>query len=240
MQWIEEGLLLTAPDLAAPRAGAIGVRSVAGLLARDGIVLLVDGLDDLRESDRAGLVQSINEYGSDQPLVVTSRPGEFSAAVSEAGRGVSRATVIEVQPLRLRDAQRYLRDATSGEPDGRTPLFADARPGRPQISVLTNPLTLWLIRTVYDSEDRSPSELQDGFPTVASIQNRLSVRPSGPAEDSECSPGIGANGGTRTPPGYRRLSNPGAERLTTGRPVTGSMACANASCGDPFYSVVSR
>lgn len=31
----------------------------------------------------------------------------------------------------------------------------------------------------------------------------------------------------------------GAERLTIGRPVTGSVPCANASCGDPLYSVVS-
>ncbi|WP_416904556.1 NACHT domain-containing protein [Micromonospora echinospora] len=171
--WIEETLLSVLPELAAPAVRTIGIDTVAGVIARDGVIPIVDGLDELPEGIRAEVIESINRHGSDQPLVLTSRPEEFAEAVSAAGRPLSCSAVITLRPLRLSDARRYLRESTAGNPDRWMPLFAAARSGEPLATVLTNPLSLWLTRTVYEQSESRPSSLLAIPQTVEALENRL-------------------------------------------------------------------
>ncbi|MFI7081954.1 NACHT domain-containing protein [Micromonospora sp. NPDC049903] len=172
-EWIEETLLSVLPDLAARPVRAIGIDTVAGMIARDGVIPIVDGLDELPEGIRAEVIESINRHGSDQAMVLTSRPEEFTEAVATAGRPLSRSAVITLRPLRLSDARRYLRESTGGDPDRWMPLFAAARSSEPLATVLTNPLSLWLMRTVYEQGDSRPSSLLALPQTVEALEHRL-------------------------------------------------------------------
>ncbi|WP_158244958.1 NACHT domain-containing protein [Verrucosispora sp. ts21] len=171
--WIEATLLSVLPELAARPVRAIGIDTVAGMIARSGVIPIVDGLDELPEGIRAEVIESINRHGSDQPLVLTSRPEEFAEAVSAAGRPLSRSAMLTLRPLRLSDARRYLRESTAGHPDRWTPLFVAARSSEPLATVLTNPLSLWLMRTVYEQGDSQPSSLLAIPQTVEALENRL-------------------------------------------------------------------
>jgi predicted NACHT family NTPase len=81
-EWLAGQLVTDHPGLGARvRLATGGTISLAGgLLAGGGILPLLDGFDELPEPLRERAVAAINAYGSDQPLVVTSRPDEYAPA----------------------------------------------------------------------------------------------------------------------------------------------------------------
>ena len=161
--WIADQLVRTHPGLAAEIKAATGeVASVAKVLVNGGVIPILDGLDELPEKLRVEAIAAINAWGSDMPVVVTSRPDEYLAAVAAAGRAISRAMVVEILPLQIPQVKTYLGQATAATTTGRWHAvfdMLDTDPNGPLAAVLTNPLMVWLARTIYDRANSNPSEL---------------------------------------------------------------------------------
>jgi len=126
----------------------------------------------------ARAIIQINDFGSDVPLVLTSRPSEYLDAVAAVGRGITRAAVIAVKPLHVSQAKTYLTEATAANPVGRwQQVFKrlDAGPDEPLTRLLSTPLMLWLARTVYEYSESEPAELLDRtrFPNAQALEHHL-------------------------------------------------------------------
>lgn len=179
-EWIAEQLAHKLATLAQPVRDPAGtVSSLGHAFARGKMVFpIIDGFDELPETVRGRAIEKINRFGSDNGLVLTSRPDEYQSAVTTLGRGVARAAVVEVLPLRTAEAKQYLSEATAANPLGRwAGVFGllDAEPDGPLARVLRTPLMLWLARTVYESSARDPAELlnQDRFANQGEIEEHL-------------------------------------------------------------------
>lgn len=134
------------------------------LVAGARLIPILDGLDELPAASRAEAIAQINDLGSELPLVVTSRTDEYRDAVRRAGSGITAGTVVELCPLRVQEAEDYLREATTAQSAGRwKPLLArlNAEPDGRLAATLTTPLFLWLARTIYEDRDAEPAELAD-------------------------------------------------------------------------------
>jgi hypothetical protein len=178
-EWIADQLCRNHPGLAHPVKDVTGkVTTLAFSLATDNMVLpIIDGLDELSEGQQAKGIDKINKFGSDAPLVLTCRTEEFLAAIAAVGRGVTRAAVVELLPLEVRQVEQYLIEATTVAPAGRwDSVFArlNSEPDGPLAHVLCTPLNLWLARTVYESSGE-PGELanQTRFGDVQGLEDHL-------------------------------------------------------------------
>jgi tetratricopeptide (TPR) repeat protein len=177
--WIADQLTRNYPSLAERVKAATGkVTSLADALASDGVVPILDGLDELPEELRAKAIYQINARGSHRPLVLTSRSQEFLGAVGASGRAISGAKVVELRPLSVPRAKVYLGEATAAAPPERwREVFdrLDAEPDGALTAVLTTPLMLWLARTIYERSDSDPGELADRerFSDQEAIENHL-------------------------------------------------------------------
>jgi NACHT domain len=175
--WIAAQLIRTHPALALRMKVITGeIKSLADVLAHDTVLPIIDGLDELPEEARMQAVTEINAAGSNIPLIVTSRPAEYLAAIQAAERPIAAAVAVELRPLRLAEIQKYLQDATSTNPAHRwDALFArmNAEPNGALATVLATPLMLWLCRTIYERGYRDPAELAGdiGFTDEATIEN---------------------------------------------------------------------
>ena len=161
-EWVTDQLALDHPGLAVRiRSGTGDTVSLARSLAASEVLPVIDGLDELPEGRRAQVIAEVNAYGSDSPVVLTCRSDEYEAAT--VSRSVSLASVIKLAPLDLADVRAYLEAATDAPADRWHPVFDtfDADPGGPLAEVLTNPLMLWLARTVYERGTTRPGELAD-------------------------------------------------------------------------------
>ncbi len=120
-----------------------------------GLVLpVLDGLDEIPPPLRLSALARLNrEFGQDDRLVLTCRPGEYEETVSAPdGDVLTAAAVIELQPLRHKDLLDYLRVTTSlSKADKWEPLIADLAtyPDGPAAQALSTPLMAWLARTAY-------------------------------------------------------------------------------------------
>ncbi|MEV5967178.1 NACHT domain-containing protein [Kribbella sp. NPDC051952] len=159
--WLAGQLASKNPGLADPVRLATGdtVSLADALLMQGRILPLLDGFDELPPALRQRALAAVNAHGSNQPLVLASRPEEYRVAVA-GGRAVSIAAVLELRPLQLPEAERYLEEAT-GRPERWRPVFERlaCEPDGPLGTVLTNPLLLWLARKVYGPPDSDPAEL---------------------------------------------------------------------------------
>jgi len=161
-EWVAAQLAIDHPGLAVRvKTGTGDIVPLARSLAASEVLPVIDGLDELPEVRRSEVVAEVNAHGSDNAVVLTCRPDEFRAAT--ATRPIALAPVIELVPLELTDVRSYLAEATEAPLD-RWQLVFDAfsaDPGGPLAEVLTNPLMLWLARTVYEQGTTEPGELVD-------------------------------------------------------------------------------
>ncbi|WP_285229387.1 trypsin-like peptidase domain-containing protein [Streptomyces benahoarensis] len=167
--WMSGQLVRDHPFLATPD-GHGGTLAGALVDARR-ILPVLDGLDELAEGLRPRALGVLR--GTTLPLLLTSRPDEYRAAVE--GTGVlGKAAVVELCPLTVDDYGSYLRRAAGppagGDPDkhGWKPVLDKLReeppaPGAAHLgAVLTTPLMVSLARAVYsDTPGRNPAELLD-------------------------------------------------------------------------------
>ncbi|WP_406690826.1 NACHT domain-containing protein [Saccharopolyspora sp. ID03-671] len=153
----------------------------AELLAKDDWVLpVLDGFDEIPQQYHRDAVHEISRFSG--PLVVTSRPHEYTQAAAQA-RALSRAAAIELDDLTPDESRTYLQASTGKtrtvEWDAvfdRLRNSPDATASQNLLPVLTTPLMVTLARAIYnDIPDHHPGELLDTgrFPTRDHVEEHL-------------------------------------------------------------------
>ncbi|MFF7750742.1 helix-turn-helix domain-containing protein [Streptomyces sp. NPDC007971] len=167
--WLTARLKRDHPGYATP--GPSG-ESLASELVESGRILpVLDGFDEMAEGLRRPALEALN--ATTLPLLLTSRPGEYAAAVAETDV-LTAAAAIELTDLTLDDLDDYLPRTTrkTGRADPTTNIWKPVltelrnppqdRPASPLATVLTTPLMVSLARTVYsDTPDHDPATLLD-------------------------------------------------------------------------------
>ncbi|WP_156753583.1 helix-turn-helix domain-containing protein [Actinokineospora pegani] len=170
--WLTEQLVRDHPGLAGP--GPSGSTLAAALVETSRVLPVLDGFDEIAPGLHRAALAAVNQTAL--PLVLTSRPDEYRAAV-EATDVLTAAAAVELVDLTVDDVADYL-PRTTRKATGWEPVVAAVRadPGSAVATVLTTPLMISLARRVYsDTPDHDPAELLDTerFPTPASIERHL-------------------------------------------------------------------
>ncbi|WP_326621310.1 NACHT domain-containing protein [Streptomyces decoyicus] len=181
--WLCGQLVRDYPFLEAP-AGHGG--NLAGLLLdEDRILPVLDGFDEIASGLHGAALRALNR--TTMPLLLTSRPAEYSRAV-EDNSVLSEAAVIELADLTVDDYAEYLhrgsRPVREGGEDSTAwdPVLTRLRnepdgPGAANVAkVLATPLMVALARTVYGgTPGHRPSELLDvgKFASPEALQDHL-------------------------------------------------------------------
>ncbi|MFI1968532.1 helix-turn-helix domain-containing protein [Streptomyces cinnamoneus] len=167
--WLIAQLTRDHPGLAAPGPGG---SSLAAALVETGRVLpVLDGFDEIAGGLRRPALEALNS--TVLPLLLTSRPSEYAAAVAETDVLTS-AAAVQLTDLTPGDLADYLprttRKAGGGDPAATAwdPVLRelrdrpDSRAGANLAAVLTTPLMVMLARAVYsDTSGHDPAALLD-------------------------------------------------------------------------------
>ncbi|MQS16880.1 XRE family transcriptional regulator [Streptomyces kaniharaensis] len=182
--WQIDLLLRDHPHLVGRGPG--GATLAAALIDADLVLPVLDGFDEIAEGLRQEALDALN--ATSQPLVLTSRRGEFAEAVEAARTPLVWAAGIELTDLTPDDLAAYL--PRTARPVAHT-AGGDAEPiwdpvleqlrrrteGSAHLArVLSTPLMVILARTMYsDAPDRKPAELLDAerFPTEHALEEHL-------------------------------------------------------------------
>ncbi|MGA5135304.1 helix-turn-helix domain-containing protein [Streptomyces olivoreticuli] len=167
--WLAAQLTRDHPGLAAPGPGG---SALAAALVESGWVLpVLDGFDEIAGGLRRPALEALN--ATTLPLLLTSRPAQYAAAVAETDVLTS-AAAVELTDLTLDDLADYLprstRKAPGTDPAGTAwdPVLTalHEQPDNPACTnlttVLTTPLMITLARTIYsDTPGHDPATLLD-------------------------------------------------------------------------------
>ncbi|MFI7065927.1 NACHT domain-containing protein [Kribbella sp. NPDC050124] len=134
--------------------------TIAERLVSDRRVLpVLDGLDELPGVLHPNAMDALDAFAATaRPMVVTCRLGEYARAV-DRGRILSQAAVVELEPVDVEDAIRYVSEPVH---DARwDPVFERLReqPDGQLAQVLSSPLMVALARTAYQDPASDPGEL---------------------------------------------------------------------------------
>jgi transcriptional regulator with XRE-family HTH domain len=181
--WLIGQLVRDYPGLAAVAPGGSGL---AAALVEAGLVLpVLDGFDEIADGLRRPALEALNATAL--PLLLTSRPAEYAAAVAETDV-LTAAACIELTDLTITELADYLprttRKALGGDPAATVwePVLAHLRdqPDNPVSAnlraVLTTPLMVTLARTIYsDTPEHDPATLLDAtrFRGVDELEDHL-------------------------------------------------------------------
>ncbi|MEU4209600.1 helix-turn-helix domain-containing protein [Streptomyces sp. NPDC026206] len=167
--WLTAQLTRDHPGLASPAPGG---PSLAAALVETGRVLpVLDGFDEIAGGLHRPALEALN--ATTLPLLLTSRPSEYAAAVAETDVLTS-AAAVDLTDLTLDDLADYLPRSTRKAHGGDLATTAwdpvlnelreqpRSRGGADLAAVLTTPLMVTLARAVYsDAPDRDPATLLD-------------------------------------------------------------------------------
>ena len=182
--WMCAHLVRDHPFLAAPAAH--GGSLARALLDTGKILPVLDGFDEIPSGLHGKALEALNK-ATTMPLLLTSRPDEYSRAVNDSKESdvLSAAAVIELEGLTVEDYADYLtrasRPVRGGGADSTVwdAVLARLRelPHTPCAAnlaeVLSTPLMVSLARTIYsDAPGQDPSELLD-FRTPEALQEHL-------------------------------------------------------------------
>ncbi|MFB7741144.1 helix-turn-helix domain-containing protein [Streptomyces sp. NPDC056132] len=181
--WLASQLTRDHPGLAALGPGGT---NLAGALVETGRILpVLDGFDEMADGLRRPALEALN--ATTLPLLLTSRPAEYAAAVAETDVLTS-AAAVELSDLTLDDLAAYLPRTTRkarGQSPSETawePVLSELRerphgpPGANLAAVLTTPLMVTLARAVYsDTPGSDPATLLDSsrFGTPEDLEDHL-------------------------------------------------------------------
>ena len=202
--WMCAHLVRDHPFLAAPAAH--GGSLARALLDTGKILPVLDGFDEIPSGLHVRALEALNR-ATTMPLLLTSRPDEYSRAVNSKESDVlTAAAVIELEGLTVEDYADYLTRASrpirGGGAEGTVwdAVLARLRelpctPGTANLAeVLTTPLMVSLARTIYsDVPGQDPSKLLD-FRTPEALQDHLlaafvpTVYKPAPADERDGSP----------------------------------------------------
>ncbi|WP_344679624.1 NACHT domain-containing protein [Saccharopolyspora taberi] len=166
-------LFLDTPDVAG--------KKLAEVFVERGLILpVLDGFDEIPADHHPSAIRQISTL--DLPLILTSRPGEYSRAAHEI-KAIGGAAAITLEDLTLDETHQYLRQSTGKR---RGPAWdavfnqlrtaPDEPANRNLTAMLTMPLMVMLARTVYnDNQGLDPGELLniERFPTAMALEDHL-------------------------------------------------------------------
>jgi hypothetical protein len=138
------------------------------------IIPVLDGLDEITAETFKDVIKKIDQtFDKGSPFVLTCRTDKYQAAVTEFGDRLSRAAVIEIEPVRADDAIGYL-EGSIGDDERWRPVLAHLRaePRGTLAETLTTPLMLFLARAAYDPPRSDPTALLS-FTQQADIEKHL-------------------------------------------------------------------
>lgn len=174
--WLARKLTEEYPGLG--NAAAYGPHAAQRLVADERVMPVLDGLDETPPELQAAAIDAIDlATAGGRPLVLTCRRTEYEDAVLHQGVILTSATVVEMQPVDIEDAARFL---TARQHPGRSswqPVieYLRHRPRGPLGQVMSTPLMVDLARTAYGGPASDPAELSDAarFPDRASLEEHL-------------------------------------------------------------------
>jgi tetratricopeptide (TPR) repeat protein len=174
-------------DYPALRAADLGPDLPRTLAVRGHVLAVLDGMDELPTEARTKVVTALNRsLGVEDQLILTCRTEEYVSAVRAAGDVLSSAVVIEPEPISPTAAADYLESKLPRAPGTTwTRILGWLRePDRPRgppealAEVVSTPLGLWLIRSVYIGPGADPSLLlsAERFATGSDLRSHLFER----------------------------------------------------------------
>jgi DNA-binding SARP family transcriptional activator len=174
--WLAHKLTEEYPGLG--NAAAYGPHAEQRLVADERVMPVLDGLDEAPPELHAAAIDAIDlATAGGRPLVITCRSTEYEEAVLRGSVILSSAMVVEMQPVGVEDAARFL---TARQPPGHSrwqPVVEHLRrhPHGPLARVMSTPLMVDLARTAYSGPVGDPADLSDAvrFPDRASIEEHL-------------------------------------------------------------------
>ncbi|MEW2355765.1 hypothetical protein [Spirillospora sp. NPDC029432] len=143
-----------------PGPGRDGLSLAEALLAGGRILAVLDGLDEIAPQGRVPALQSLDRFAAGRPVVVTCRSREYESVVARSGVVLSRAAVVEIEPVDTHAVIDFL--AHPAPSRGRwEPVFEHllAHPGGPLAEALSTPLMVSLARANYREPATDPAEL---------------------------------------------------------------------------------
>ncbi|MFJ1764742.1 BTAD domain-containing putative transcriptional regulator [Amycolatopsis sp. NPDC088138] len=173
--WLARRLLEDHPGLR--NTVAYGTDAAARLVTDERVIPVLDGLDELPPGMHAAAIDALDQaIAGDRPLVVSCRAEEYENAVRRGGVLAS-AAVVEIEPVRLDDAIRFL---TARDHAGDTrwqPVVDQLRRDSesPLAQALSTPLMVDLARAAYRAPTSDPADLSDQrrFPDRAAVEDHL-------------------------------------------------------------------
>lgn len=137
-------------------------RASVGRLLDDGRLLpILDGLDELPAASLGTAVRALDNFAATGcPLVVTCRGLPYEQAVKGSGTLLSRAAVVEIEPVGGQDVVEFLSHPEPAR-ERWEPVFQEIREhgDGPLARALSTPLMVGLARTVYRAPEQNPGEL---------------------------------------------------------------------------------
>lgn len=172
--WIARVLADRYPSLLDSRA--YGPDAPADLAARFRVLPVIDSLDDLPAGQRSALLRALpRALGPNQPLVITSRPEEYRAAVADIGRVPIGISVVSLEPVTASETARFLERGAIGPAAPRWRLIASeirAQPDSPLARTLSSPLMATLMRSAYADRADAAAALAD-YGDAAAIADQI-------------------------------------------------------------------
>ncbi|HEY3708482.1 MAG TPA: BTAD domain-containing putative transcriptional regulator [Amycolatopsis sp.] len=174
--WLARRLVKEYPGLA--NTAVYGPDAGLRLVLEGRVIPVLDGLDETPPGLHTAAIEALDQAaGAGLPLVVTCRGAEYELAVRAAGSFLTRAAVVEIEPVEIEDAVEFLiARRRPGETRWR-PLVERLRrePTGVLAQVLRTPLMVDLARSAYADPATDPGELCDPawFPDRAAIERHL-------------------------------------------------------------------
>ena len=144
--------------LTGPRSGG---QDLAELLVTRGRILpILDGLDELPVAWHSLAIESLDRFAASSALVVTCRATDYEQAVARTGSLLSRAAVLEIEPVDVERVIAFLSHPAPGRDRWRA-VFKHLReqPDDALAQALSRPLMAALARITYRPRGTDPAEL---------------------------------------------------------------------------------
>jgi len=158
--WLARRILEEYPALA-----NYGPDAAERMVTQRRVMVVLDGLDEMPEELLPRVIADLDAAVADKyPLVVTCRGDEYETAVRRSGETLTRAAVLEIEPIDLDDAAAFLTAPGPSAHDRWDHVLDQLRlqPDLPLAQALGNPLMVSLARTVYAAHDSDhPKQLLD-------------------------------------------------------------------------------
>jgi DNA-binding SARP family transcriptional activator len=174
--WLARRLVEEYPGLA--NTAVYGPDAGLRLVLEGRVIPVLDGLDETPPGLQTAAIDALDQaVGTGRSLVVTCRGAEYELAVRTAGSFLTRAAVVEIEPVEIEDVVEFL---TARRRPGETrwrPLVERLRrePTGVLAQALRTPLMVDLARSAYANPATDPGELCDTarFPDSAAIERHL-------------------------------------------------------------------